>query len=1050
MILTKEKLTEINLDVFIESKIISDQIDTILIIVPTNRKLRDLKKKIISNYTNRPVTKINIETLTTFSTKILKNHKNFISLSEAASTVLIKESAGELKLNYFAAYTSGIPFGALDKIKNVISEYKKHGITPSTLLSEAAKLEENEKKKANDIAAIYQIYLEKCKKLSALELGDIYTDLLKLSKEKFSDYFKNLFPDVTTVVVNGFDKFTKPEIEILNSLSEIIVSKMFISFDYFHNNPNLFLHLTDTYEKLKDYGFTKIKDQSPEDRSGFRKVVRRKLFLDQEQIQSDKFKDFVFKVKPKNRLEEIEFIAKTIKLLVLNEKVQPEKMCVAFNVIGNYSGKVRYIFNKYGIPLNLTDRIPLKASSPVIAAVSLLELLEHDFYYHDIARVLTNHFLEFENIDLNNLLSVASELKITGGKNNWEFIIDDTLSLMKYNQTENGKDLQEKKEQYLKAKDDIKQLINLLSPFRSKNTSSEFLLLFKKLLLKLKLPCTVLENSNGKEEEYIKSITVLLQTLNEVLTLVDKNIEGDEKPKYNLSFYLDHIRTITNWARFNVKEKSDYGVLVTSINEIRGLSFDYLFLGGMCDGDFPTKYSPEIFFTGSYQKKEHIHQTEERYHFYQTLCTWKKKLYLTIPQRDNDTELVESIFISDLEKLFLIPQLNSDYPDKILSEEDLQINYGKSPFNEKIKSAIENLGFDIEHINSSSQVRDKRINQPFLEGEYNGFITAENKITSDFLTKYGERQFSISQLETFAKCPFKYFAERILKIKPIEEPTEEAEPIELGNVLHSILYDFYSKVISEKIKIDKNGTSNFEKLKDLLFEIAEEKISKLNLHSALAFFEKEKILGIDGNNENSILFKFLISETESTSNFNPELFEYGFGDFNNTEMERENIPPLEIGKVKLRGKIDRIDINEEEKLFNVIDYKLKGRKPTQNELYDGLSLQLPVYLMAGKHILKGLREEEYDGNEMTIYSLNYKDEKFGPSPVKLTRKKPTPELTKELNKNLLEKTKIKISEYHQNIVKGKFHLSPLEDRETKVCSYCDFKSLCRVKEVFEE
>ena len=50
------------------------------------------------------------------------------------------------------------------------------------------------------------------------------------------------------------------------------------------------------------------------------------------------------------------------------------------------------------------------------------------------------------------------------------------------------------------------------------------------------------------------------------------------------------------------------------MNEIRGLNFDYLFISGLCDGDFPTRYSPEIFFSGAYVKSEIYHQTEERYH----------------------------------------------------------------------------------------------------------------------------------------------------------------------------------------------------------------------------------------------------------------------------------------------------------------------------------------------------------------------------------------------------------------------------------------------------
>ena len=47
-------------------------------------------------------------------------------------------------------------------------------------------------------------------------------------------------------------------------------------------------------------------------------------------------------------------------------------------------------------------------------------------------------------------------------------------------------------------------------------------------MLNLKLPCTVLEDSNNRQEEHIKSLTVLLKTLKEVLYLVQKDDENDE------------------------------------------------------------------------------------------------------------------------------------------------------------------------------------------------------------------------------------------------------------------------------------------------------------------------------------------------------------------------------------------------------------------------------------------------------------------------------------------------------------------------------------------
>jgi ATP-dependent helicase/nuclease subunit B len=1045
MILTKSNIEQINFELFLNSKILSEDPEKILLIVPTNRRLRDLKKKIINHFVDRPVSKIYIETLTTFSNKMLKEKQSFISLSEAAATVLLKEATEELKLSYFAAYSKGIPFGTLDKIKNVISEYKMHGILPEILLREAGKLEGGEKNKAIDIASIYNLYLKKCNTLSALEVGDVYVELINLNQNEFSSIFSLLYPEVETIVFDEFDEFTNLEIDIIDKLSNAVDNNLFINFDYHINNELLFSHLTNTFQYLQKNNFKRIFDTTPQSNSDFKNILRTQLFNKNKVNQNKNFIDRLHKYKARNRIEEVEFIAKSIKQQLIEKEVEPENICVAFNIIGNYSSIIRDTFYKYGIPINLTDRIPLKTSPPVVAAISMLELVENDFYFYDLGRVLTNGFFSFENIDFHNLLYVASELKITSGLQNWKTSIQDGISIIKYKEDLLEAEKKMKISQYKNAEKDIKHLGKLLLPFNQNNSSEEFIKNFKNLLLKLKLPYSVLEESAGKEEEFIKSVTIFLKTIIEVLILLDKN---DEEKVHPLNYYIEQLRIISNWARFNIKERSDYGVLVTSVNEIRGLKFDYLFIGGFCDGDFPTRYSPEIFFSSFYQKKEQIHQTEERFHFYQALSTWEKKLFLTVPQKDSETELVESTFIKDLEKIFKFSEIKSEDSSTIFSTEQLQIEYARNKKNKSLNAAFNNIMINTLDLDKKDEIRRIRNYEPFGEKDHNGFIGSDEEIKS-YLQVYSEREFSASQLETFAKCPFKYFAERILNLQPIEEPTEEAQPLELGNILHSILYEFYTKVTNEKISIGQRGSKEFDNLKKVLFEIAEKKINSLNLNSPLAFFEKEKIMGIDGIKENSILHKFLITETTSNSNLNPTYFEISFGNFFRTENSNV-IPPLEIGALKLRGKVDRLDVDEENKIYDIVDYKLKGKKPTLPELEQGISLQLPVYLIAGEHILKEVKNEKYGSNKMTIYSLDYKDSNFGPLNVNLTRKKNIPiEEIQELNYELTKVTKQKMIEYHDKIKKGHFHLSPLENREDKVCKYCDFKSLCRVKEVFE-
>ena len=98
---------------------------------------------------------------------------------------------------------------------------------------------------------------------------------------------------------------------------------------------------------------------------------------------------------------------------------------------------------------------------------------------------------------------------------------------------------------------------------------------------------------------------------------------------------------------------------------------------------------------------------------------------------------------------------------------------------------------------------------------------------------------------------------------------------------------------------------------------------------------------------------------------------------------------FKIGESKFRGKIDRVDVDHTEKRFRVVDYKLGGKKPSTEDLYKGLSLQLPLYMYAAKQLIQAQLKKDYEPAGSEIYSLKYQEEKFGHQPIKLSRKKIT-------------------------------------------------------------
>ena len=161
---------------------------------------------------------------------------------------------------------------------------------------------------------------------------------------------------------------------------------------------------------------------------------------------------------------------------------------------------------------------------------------------------------------------------------------------------------------------------------------------------------------------------------------------------------------------------------------------------------------------------------------------------------------------------------------------------------------------------------------------------------------------------------------------------------------------------------------------------------------------------------------------------------------------------FKIDDVKLRGKIDRIDIDEKHNVVKIVDYKLGGTKPSATDLQRGLSLQLPLYLFAAKELINAQQKKDLQPFGTEIYSLKYSSKDFGKKLVggRNVRNKETDEFyekRKYESEQMIETCLKSIKKYVSAISIGVFHLSDLEDREKKVCNYCNFKAICRISEV---
>ena len=222
--------------------------------------------------------------------------------------------------------------------------------------------------------------------------------------------------------------------------------------------------------------------------------------------------------------------------------------------------------------------------------------------------------------------------------------------------------------------------------------------------------------------------------------------------------------------------------------------------------------------------------------------------------------------------------------------------------------------------------------------------------------------------------------------------------------------------------------------------------------------------------------------------FVPESFELSFRHAD--QLESVNVALSEQEKMRLQGRIDRIDVAEDEErvYVKVIDYKSGNKKFDLAALYYGLQLQLVVYMNAAMEMEK----KKHKNKQVVPAALLYYhiDDPSVESPVELTQEEIDEQISGQLRMNgvvnsaphiveLLDKTmegrsavipverkkdgslsarssvltgeeltivsdyvSRKITQIGREILDGSISLNPYEKGKEEACTYCAYKKVC--------
>ena len=424
---------------------------------------------------------------------------------------------------------------------------------------------------------------------------------------------------------------------------------------------------------------------------------------------------------------------------------------------------------------------------------------------------------------------------------------------------------------------------------------------------------------------------------------------------YNYIEKLHHIANHTNYQKRPATKGET--VKIVQLGELRSLEYDIVFLGDFVEERFPANYTPDPLLPEIPYRTEEEQLHDNRFMFYRVLKSFRKTLYLLTPKRERAADLIPSLFLAELKAVAAVEEIEIDDHKQgstfgFLSTYANHVWTAPTPSSKEFPAEIAEMRPLINHVVQVEKSRENTHDHL----DYEGVLTTETLSTTGRKHLKSQRQgiYSVTELETYAKCPFQYFINSVLKFRVKEDETEdELSGLERGSLLHDVLFDFYNNRRNQDgSPIRQCDEEVFKEARAQLNELLDSKAEKKRGD------RKEKLIG-----ENNLfwetdiaklrvaLHKWLEAERTYGLPVLPRYFEVNFGQSGEpADSELSCTTPISIGDVRMKGKIDRIDL--ESGTFNIIDYKTGSSTVRMPEILNGRSLQLPIYLQIAQRLLE--------------------------------------------------------------------------------------------------
>ena len=445
---------------------------------------------------------------------------------------------------------------------------------------------------------------------------------------------------------------------------------------------------------------------------------------------------------------------------------------------------------------------------------------------------------------------------------------------------------------------------------------------------------------------------------------------------------------------------------------------------------------------------EHLFSFENLY-YYKALTSPREYLFISCPKKNIDTRQILSAQVEVLRAGLDLASAELPLEDYAVTKEfftDYISGLANNLNRHSYTKLLADIGADILWANH----RDFEIKD----------VALLEKVLGDYITV------SPTHVQSYYNCAFMYFMQRILRVKPLEKAEFSARIA--GDYLH-----FIAQTIMEKYGEDYY----LAQWDDIAAGVddAVDKFLKEN-YPPQVYDDVKFTAQYENMKENALQLLAYIHTEQKESLFRPVAFEEKIG-------MGGRVPPLRVktdsGKgINVIGVRDRIDVyrGEEKDYLRIIDYKTGNQSFDLDEIYNGLSSQLLLYMNALLEAGFAKKEKDlqagavvyqpsdaqfkFDKDEEKLYTAvgmalsnpeisaafdTQQEGRFGiiSGDKKLKAGKDSKIVSEKGFEIILDYVKDRLKNMADEIYKGNFDNLPLESGDGNVpCRYCQFKAVC--------